>query len=49
MEKVKYSEETRYVWECPICYYINEETEDLTYEEEIICGSCGETFEPEAE
>jgi hypothetical protein len=38
MEKVEYSEETRYVWDCPKCGNCNEECEEP--EEEVICYEC---------
>lgn len=50
MDKINindFSEETRYVWKCPKCEQYNEECEDPSYEEEVTCEGCSETFEIE--
>jgi hypothetical protein len=46
MKEAKYSEITRYGWECPDCQGWNEEDDDPSYSERIICETCGESFEP---
>lgn len=49
MKKITYSEEPHYVWECSECGQFNEEPEEPTIDENVICENCSEEFEVDDE
>ena len=52
MKQVRYEKDTSppdfewWTWTCPDCKETNISQDDLSYETEVVCGKCGETFEP---
>ena len=42
-----FSEEVRYVWDCPLCGYCNEQPDDPNYEESCYCENCKESSDIE--
>jgi hypothetical protein len=48
MKRSEISEEIRYVWECPVCDWINEERGKNIYTRiDLNCVGCGETIDLE--